>query len=398
MKTLNRLIMTCAGSAVLACAQTTPIPINGVTGLPNQLNVRPQEGAAFTPGRTAVIDGTGSIEGAAGTLTDCMHVDGSSGPCSPQYVDSEVPSGQTDGSNTVFTLAQLPTPSTSLLLYRNGLLMTAGVDYNLANQQIRFVAGAVPQVGDILQAFYRTTNTVTSRSVTSAGATSLNSVSASARGFTQRLLRQVAVEDLGAEPSMRVANDGHLTPVGSPMAASTSIALNGEQVELPTYNSADGKVYPEGTIYEGDPRGPFSAHSTTSLMGKQTVWLKLPGGGEERPSVRSLIQRLRAKAKGAGSSEKSAESYLQGVTGDGSESNVDRLLAGLQRETANPPEPPSEHSSPNSIQLLRRLIKNKQDAVPPESVTIRVPQATGPSDVPLESLRRLNQVLGGAQQ
>jgi hypothetical protein len=46
----------------------------------------------------------------------------------------------------------------SLLLYRNGLLMKAGLDYTLSGTNIGFVAGATPQPGDVLLASYRTAN------------------------------------------------------------------------------------------------------------------------------------------------------------------------------------------------------------------------------------------------
>jgi len=37
-----------------------------------------------------------------------------------------------DGTNATFALSYAPTPSASLLLFRNGLLQKAGVDYTLA--------------------------------------------------------------------------------------------------------------------------------------------------------------------------------------------------------------------------------------------------------------------------
>jgi hypothetical protein len=146
-------------------AGTSPIPESGVIGLLADLAVRPMEGAAYTVGRVAVIDSTGLIEGAAGSVSDCMHVDGSSGPCGtggpgssgPSFTDAEVPAGALNGANVSFTLNAVPTPTSSLALYRNGVLQTAGQDYNIAGNSIQFLTPSTPQAGDALVASYRVT-------------------------------------------------------------------------------------------------------------------------------------------------------------------------------------------------------------------------------------------------
>lgn len=142
-----------------APAAVTSLNIADVTGLQNALNIRPLMGASFTPSRSAVIDATGAVDGAAGNLSDCLHVDGTSGPCgsttSITFVDGEMPSGTLDGMNASFTLANVPSPSTSLLLFRNGLLLTQGGDYTLSSNAITFVTGAIPQPADVLAASYR---------------------------------------------------------------------------------------------------------------------------------------------------------------------------------------------------------------------------------------------------
>jgi hypothetical protein len=139
----------------------TIISIADVTGLQAALNLRALIGTTFAPSRTAIIDATGAIDGAAGTLSDCMHVDGTSGPCgtggsgSSGFVDAETPGGTLNGTNATFTLANAPDPPASLTLFRNGLLQDQNGDYTLAGSTITFEAGAVPQAGDILIASYR---------------------------------------------------------------------------------------------------------------------------------------------------------------------------------------------------------------------------------------------------
>ncbi|MBY0373563.1 MAG: hypothetical protein K2Q23_06185 [Bryobacteraceae bacterium] len=73
----------------------------------------------------------------------------------PGFVDGERPSGTLNGTNAVFTLASAPSPATSLTLFRNGLLQTAGLDFTVAGATITFLAGAIPQAGDLLEAYYR---------------------------------------------------------------------------------------------------------------------------------------------------------------------------------------------------------------------------------------------------
>jgi len=143
----------------------SPVQINDVTGLVNELSVRPMKGVGFGIGRAAVINQAGQVDAASGNLGDCVRVDGSSGPCgsgggvaSGSFADSEVPAGAVNGSNTVFTLATAPSPASSLQLYRNGLLMRQGVDYQIATNTITFFIGSVPQSGDLLVASYRFAN------------------------------------------------------------------------------------------------------------------------------------------------------------------------------------------------------------------------------------------------
>jgi len=143
----------------------TPLQESSVIGLLADLAVRPMEGSAFAAGRTAVIDSTGAMEGAAGNVSDCVHVDGSSGPCGsggtgiagPNFTDAEVPAGLLNGGNTSFTLNAVPTPVSSVALFRNGVLQKPGLDYTLSGNTLQFLAASTPQTGDTLLASYRVT-------------------------------------------------------------------------------------------------------------------------------------------------------------------------------------------------------------------------------------------------
>lgn len=147
---------TPTGSPTQAPSQT-PIPESSVTGLTNDLSLRPMKGTGFSPG-VAIIDSTGAIDAVVGNPSDCVFVNGTSGPCggaNPTYSDGEAPGGTIDGNNTTFTLANVPNPAASLALFRNGMAQQASVDYTLTGSTIQFQTGAVPQPGDTLLAWYR---------------------------------------------------------------------------------------------------------------------------------------------------------------------------------------------------------------------------------------------------
>ncbi len=148
---------TTTTSAPTQASSQTPILESAVTGLVNDLSLRPMKGTGFSPG-VAIIDSTGAIDAIVGNPSDCVFVNGTSGPCGgaiPTYSDGEVPGGTIDGNNTTFTLANVPNPAASLALFRNGMAQQASVDYTLTGSTIQFQTGGVPQPGDILLAWYR---------------------------------------------------------------------------------------------------------------------------------------------------------------------------------------------------------------------------------------------------
>lgn len=67
------------------------------------------------------------------------------------FADAEVPAP----AGATCTLAHPPNPAGSLMLFENGLLQTAGVDYTLSGSTITFIAASVPNPGDALIAWYR---------------------------------------------------------------------------------------------------------------------------------------------------------------------------------------------------------------------------------------------------
>jgi hypothetical protein len=139
----------------------TLVPISSVIGLQSALDARPSMGPGFGVARSAVINAAGSLDGAVGSLSDCVHVDGTSGTCGAAgssgtgFIDAEIPSGTLDGVNATFTLSNTPTPAASAAVYRNGLLMRQAGDFTISGNAIAFVAGAIPQPADSLLVSYR---------------------------------------------------------------------------------------------------------------------------------------------------------------------------------------------------------------------------------------------------
>jgi hypothetical protein len=135
----------------------TEIEIGNVTGLQDELDARPTKGPGYAASRVAVIDEGGRIEGAGGSDSDCIRVDGSAAPCGGpvQFADAETPGGVVDGANASFSLEHAPSPDISLLLFRNGILQKRGSDYSMTGSAITFLSGAIPQQGDVVLASYR---------------------------------------------------------------------------------------------------------------------------------------------------------------------------------------------------------------------------------------------------
>src|ERR1035438_3081194 len=129
-----------------------------IVGLISDLGARPLKGPGYAAGRVAFVNPTGAMETVTGTPTDCVRVDGTSGPCGgtqPGFVDGDTPAGVVDGANTAFALSAVPNPTASLAVYRNGMLQQPGQDFALSGNQIQFVTAATPQPGDTLAASYR---------------------------------------------------------------------------------------------------------------------------------------------------------------------------------------------------------------------------------------------------
>jgi hypothetical protein len=95
-----------------------------------------------------------STTGAAGTFWANNNTwQTPAGGGSSTWADAEIPSGLINGSNTAYTLAASPSPSTSLALYANGVRLRPTTDYSITGSAITMVAAL--QTGDWFYADYR---------------------------------------------------------------------------------------------------------------------------------------------------------------------------------------------------------------------------------------------------
>jgi uncharacterized protein YoxC len=99
---------------------------------------------------TSVTNLNNTVAGLSATVNTLT-----SGGSGAVFVDGETPSGTVNGVNLAFTLSHAPSPTTSLALYRNGLMQTPGIDFTLSGSAITFLSVSTPQTGDILEAYYR---------------------------------------------------------------------------------------------------------------------------------------------------------------------------------------------------------------------------------------------------
>ena len=133
------------------------ISIDQVVGLSSDLNAINGSLTSLTTTVNGLTSTVTSLNTAVANLTAI--VNGLSSGSTAIFVDAAIPVGIIDGTNAKFTLAGIPAPAASLTLYRNGVALSAGADYTLLGPAISFMKGAVPQPGDLLEAFYRTAGT-----------------------------------------------------------------------------------------------------------------------------------------------------------------------------------------------------------------------------------------------
>lgn len=150
-KTLSTLVLLTAG---LASAQTALVLVSAVCPA-GQQTIATQTGKI---GTTFAL-----FSFSCQTLDPGVTIDKTTTPPTVRAIPSstgsvlssgpEIPKPPTDGTTTVFTLANTPIPG-SLLLFWNGLLQSQGVDYTLTGSTITMLQ-APEADGAIFRAYYQ---------------------------------------------------------------------------------------------------------------------------------------------------------------------------------------------------------------------------------------------------
>lgn len=116
-------------------------------------------------------------------------------PCNSRSQSSvtETPQGPVDGSNLNFTISTTPEPGSPIRLFRNGISLHRGIDFDAEGQQITFKPSQLPMPQDQIEAEYfpsrgvrqRSTGTLTTYEVSSARASDEITVEAGREALTR---------------------------------------------------------------------------------------------------------------------------------------------------------------------------------------------------------------------
>jgi phage-related tail fiber protein len=169
--TLSKLAAVATGNVLISGGVTTApswgkvgltTHVSGVLPIANggtNLSTTPTNGQLLIGNGTGyalatLSAGTGiSVTNGAGTIS--VAVNSASVLLVANFVSNETPSGTINGTNATFTLAATPVAGTEHV-HVNGVLQNSGVgnDYTISTNTITFLAGAIPQTGDVVKVTY----------------------------------------------------------------------------------------------------------------------------------------------------------------------------------------------------------------------------------------------------
>jgi hypothetical protein len=141
------------GSNTVFQLANAPNPVSSLSLFRN--GVLQKAGSDFSLSGATITFMTASVP-RSGDLVQASYRTGTSGQSS--FVDNQIPTGTINGTNLVFKLGSTPNPTSSLRLYKNGILLMQSVDYTVNGSTINFLTASVPASGDSLVSFYRVTN------------------------------------------------------------------------------------------------------------------------------------------------------------------------------------------------------------------------------------------------
>ena len=135
-----------------------PITMAQVTGLDSYLSALNSSLATVTALANQLSSTVATLSSSLNSLTTQVNAF-STGSSTALFTDAEIPAGNINGTNTQFTLANTPATAASVMLYRNGVLQSNGIDYTISGANITFAHAGTPQANDTLLAYYRVPGT-----------------------------------------------------------------------------------------------------------------------------------------------------------------------------------------------------------------------------------------------
>jgi hypothetical protein len=148
----------------------------------------------------------------------------------------ETPAGVVNGKNGVFTLSRQPADGSRVSLFKTGLPLKEGTDYEVIDRRI--LLSTIPQLGDVLTAVYSPKSLLESKR--SAQTTTSGPVEPVTGGeLTQIILRGALDDELGTIGRPQVRALSAERPVSVRILASPSKQLS-EQMLLKTTGGFDG--------------------------------------------------------------------------------------------------------------------------------------------------------------
>ena len=142
---------TSNGTNVTFSLANTPAPSSSLSLYRNGLEL--SQGIDYTLAGSVITFVAASLPQTGDILSAFYRMAGTGS--TTNFTDAEIPGGTINGANVNFTLASSPNPTTSLRLYRNGLLLVPNVEYTLSGSAITFTSARTPQSGDAIAAYYR---------------------------------------------------------------------------------------------------------------------------------------------------------------------------------------------------------------------------------------------------
>jgi hypothetical protein len=136
---------------------TTTVSMGQVVGLNSYLNALSTSFGTVSSTIGSMNSTVVGLNNSVSNLTDLVNIIQASANTSTAgtLIEGETPAGTINGTNASFTIATTPTTTSSVMVFRNGILQSPAIDFTVTGKTISFSSASLPQTGDNLQVSYR---------------------------------------------------------------------------------------------------------------------------------------------------------------------------------------------------------------------------------------------------